>query len=50
MAENLLLRDIIQQEDLHWRGEILIVKCNAAGQPVNVTDDDQCLVPGLLQR
>lgn len=49
-AQNHLLNTIIQNEEPVWYGEILIVKCNAAGLPVNVTNDDDSFVPAILKR
>lgn len=49
-SRNHLLNTIIQNEEPVWHGEILIVKCNAGGLPVDVTNDDNCIVPALLKR
>ncbi len=49
-ADNHLLNTIAQNQGPPWLGEILIVKCNKDGVPIDMNDDDLPLVPIVLKR
>lgn len=49
-ADNYLLNKIIDDPEHTWMGELLIVKSDPSGRPVDVTDEDFDVLPTLLRR
>ena len=49
-AENYLLNHLIDDPDPTWLGEILIVKSDASGFPVDVCEDDLDIIPIILRK
>ena len=44
------MNDIAMHRGATWRGEILIVKTNSLGLPVDVDDGDRCFLPIILKK
>lgn len=49
-SDNYLFNQIIDNSDPAWLGEILIVKTNASGYPIDICEDDLDILPTLLRR
>lgn len=49
-SDNYLLNKIIDDPGPTWMGELLIVKSDPSGHPIDVTDEDFNVLPTLLGR
>ncbi len=49
-SDNYLLNKIIDDPDPTWMGEMMVVKSDSSGCPIDVCDEDADVLPTLLQK